>query len=75
MELKDFIYNFASQFEETDIKAFTPQTKFKELAAWSSLVALSVIAMVDEKYGVTVKGDYFRESETVEAFYNIVKSL
>lgn len=74
MELKDFIENFADQFDETDASEIMAETEFKELDEWSSLIALSVIAMVDEEYDVTIKGDDIRNSITIEDLYNIVKS-
>lgn len=74
MELKDFIESFADQFDETDASEILAETKFKELDEWSSLIALSVIAMVDEEYDVTIKGDDIRNSNTIEDLYNIVKS-
>lgn len=74
MELKDFIENFASQFEETDASVFTPETRFHELDEWSSLTALSIIAMVDEEYDVTLKGDDIRNASTVEDLFNTVQS-
>lgn len=74
MEINEFIANFADQFDETDASVFTPETKFRELEEWSSLIALSVIAMVDEEYDVTLKGDDMRAAQTIEDLYNIVKS-
>lgn len=74
MEIKDFIQNFADQFDETDASVFTAETKFKELDEWSSLIALSIIAMVDEEYDVTLKGDDVRNSSTIQDLYDIVKS-
>ena len=74
MELKNFIENFASQFDETDANVFQVDTKFKELNEWTSLVALSIIAMVDDEYDVAIKGDDIRNSQTIEDLYNIVKS-
>lgn len=74
MELKDFIGNFASQFDDTDASVFAADTKFHDLDEWSSLIALSVIAMVDEEYEVTLKGDDIRSAVTVEDLYNTVKS-
>ena len=44
-----------------------------ELDEWSSLIALSIIAMVDEEYDVTLKGDDMRQAETIEELFNIVK--
>lgn len=74
MELNEFIANFADQFDETDASEITAATEFKDLEEWSSLVALSVIAMVDEEYDVTIKGDEIRNSNTVEDLFNAVKS-
>jgi acyl carrier protein len=73
MELKDFIANFADQFDDTDVNEFKAETVFKDLDEWSSLIALSIIAMVDEEYDVTLKGDDIRNSNTIEDLYNIVK--
>lgn len=74
MEIEKFVQNFGALFEETDINTFTKDTKFCELDEWTSLMALSTIAMVDEEYGVKVKGADIRSSVTVEDLYNIVKS-
>jgi len=74
MELQEFITNFANQFEETDSSEFTKDTVFKNLDEWSSLIALSIIAMVDEEYGVSLKGDDIRSADTLEDLFNIVKS-
>lgn len=74
MELKEFIENFAAQFDDTDASEIKAETVFKELDEWSSLIALSVIAMVDEEYDVTLKGEDIRISNTVEDLYNLVKS-
>lgn len=74
MELKTFIENFAAQFDETDASVFTAETKFRDLDEWSSLIALSVIAMVDEEYDVQLKGDDMRSANTVEELFNIVES-
>ena len=74
MELQEFIKNFANQFEETDSSVFTKDTVFKNLDEWSSLLALSIIAMVDEEYGVALKGDDIRLANTIEDLYNIIKS-
>ena len=74
MELQEFITNFANQFEETDSSVFTKDTVFKDLDEWSSLTALSIIAMVDEEYGVALKGDDIRSANTIEDLFGIVKS-
>ena len=74
MEMKDFIANFAEQFEETSVDLFKPETKFRDLDEWSSLVSLSLIAMVDMEYDVKLKGEDIKNSQTIEDLFNIVKS-
>ena len=74
MELKEFIVHFADQFEDTDPSEITADTVFHDLDEFSSLIALSIIAMVDEEYDVQLRGDDMRAAETVEDLFNIVKS-
>ena len=49
----DFIKKFEELFEETE--QITASTQFKQLDEWSSLMALSVIAMIDEEFGLISK--------------------
>lgn len=74
MDLKDFIKNFSDQFDDTDSSVFTAETKFHELEEWSSLIALSIIAMVDEEYDVTLKGDDIKNSQTIEELFFTIKA-
>lgn len=74
MEIKEFIENFAAQFDDTDASEFKPETVFHELEEYSSLIALSIIGMVDEEYDVTLKGDDMKSAVTIEDLFNTVKS-
>lgn len=74
MEINDFVEKFAEQFDDTELSVFTPETIYKELDEWSSLMALSIIAMVDDEYEVSIKGDDINNASSIEDLYNIVKS-
>ena len=74
MELDVFVRNFAGQFEETDLNLIQARTKFRDLEEWSSLTAMSIIAMVDETYNMKLTGDDIRKSYTIEDIFNIVES-
>ena len=74
MEINEFVEKFASQFDETDAAEFQSETEFKEIEEWSSFMALSIIAMVDESYKVKIKGDDIKNSQTIQDLFNIVKS-
>ena len=72
MDINTFIDNFASQFDDTPVDQIKPETKFRDLDEWSSLIALSIIAMVDEEYEVTLKGDDIKSAQTVQDIFNAV---
>ena len=72
MEIKDFVQNFADQFDDTEANLFTAGTKFRELEEWSSLIALSVILMVDEEYGITIEGKDIENVGTIEELFNTI---
>lgn len=74
MEIVEFVKNIAGQFDDTDPGVFGPETKFKELDEWSSLTALSIISMVDDEYGVTLKGNDILNANTIEDLFQTVKS-
>jgi len=74
MDIQSFIENFAAQFDDTDAAEFTPDTVFHELDEYSSLIALSLIAMVDEEYDVMLKGDDMRSAVTIQDLFDIVKA-
>ena len=74
MDIKEFVENFAAQFDETDASIFTPETRFRDIDEWSSLIGLSVIAMVDEEYDVTLKGDDVKTSNTIQDLFEKVQS-
>jgi acyl carrier protein len=73
MELQEFVKKFAEQFDDTEASEFNADTEFKALDEWSSMIALSIIAMIDDEYGITIKGDDIRTSKTIEDLFNIVK--
>ena len=72
MNKEKFLQDFANLFDETDSSEITGQTRFVDLKEWSSLLALTVIAMCDEEYDVKIKVDDIRNAVTVEDLYNIV---
>ena len=74
MDIKEFIENFAGEFDETPMEAFTPETDYKALDEWNSLTALSLVSMVDEVYHKTITGADLRKSKTIEELYNLVSA-
>lgn len=72
--LEEFVALFAEQFDFTDPSEISAETVYHDLDEWSSLISLSIIAMVDEEFDVALKGDDVKDSITVEDLYNCVVS-
>ncbi|KPM48568.1 acyl carrier protein [Jiulongibacter sediminis] len=74
MNKEEFIQFFAEQFDETEPEEFKAETEFRQLEEWDSMVALMVIAMIDEEYNVKVSGDDIRNSTTIADLMAVVES-
>ena len=70
--MKEFIKNFADQFDDTDLSWFQPDTRFRELEEWSSLTGLAVMNMVEKKYGVKLTVLDLRNANTIGELYHVV---
>jgi acyl carrier protein len=66
---------FANQFAEAIEIApeqISGMTEFKQLGVWDSLCVLTVIAMIDTNYGVSVGGNDIERSRTVNDLFDTV---
>ena len=70
--IEEFVELFAEQFEETEAELFTPETVFRDLDEWSSIISLSIIAMVDEEFDIALKANDFRNVETIADLYKVI---
>lgn len=68
--LEKFVELFAELFDDIDVSGFTPETDFRDNDEWSSLIGLSVIAMVDDEFDITLVGDDIKSSKTIADIYN-----
>lgn len=75
MDIKEFIDNFAAEFDETPAESFAPETEYKTLDEWDSLTALSIIAMIGEIYNKEINGANLRSCKTIKDLFNFVSSL
>ena len=74
MQLDEFVKNFAEQFDDTDASEIQEDTVFHDLEEWSSLVGMSLIAMVKTEYGRTITGKEIRECVTVRDLFDMISS-
>ncbi|MBC7748533.1 MAG: acyl carrier protein [Methylotenera sp.] len=70
MEISKFVQDFELLFDEVEAGSITADTVFRDIDEWSSLIALVIIAMVDEEYDVKLTGDDIRTSVTVKDLFD-----
>jgi len=74
MKLDEFVALFAEQFDDTPADAFSANTDYKALDEWGSLVALSVISMVDDEFEKRITGADIKSCTTIEQLFNLIES-
>lgn len=74
MELEDFVVEFADQFDETDPSEIDAETAFHDLDEWSSLIALSVMNMVEKKLGKQLNFKEMKAMATVRQLFEYIQS-
>ena len=75
MEINNFTQNFINSFDETPTNIeINGNTNFRDLDGWDSLTALSIMAMVDDEYGISITGDEIKKSNTINDLFEIVKN-
>lgn len=74
MNENQFLQSFAEQFDDIDPSSITLDTNFKNLEEWSSMVALMVIAMVDENYNKKITGADLRGANTIGELFDRLNS-
>lgn len=72
MDLNNFIEKFAEALELDNVSELTGETIFRALPEWDSLSYLSVIAMMDEEYGMQIENAEFKQLITIS---DIVKKI
>lgn len=70
MNIEQFIIDFEELFDDVEQGSISSTTIFRDIDEWSSLIALTLIAMVDENYNQKITGDDIRNSVTVEDLFN-----
>lgn len=68
---KQFLQNFADQFDD-EPEGLTLETKFRDIEGWSSIIALSVMAMCDEEYEVILSANEMESASQVSDIFKIV---
>lgn len=73
MNIQEFIVNFSSAVEKRDTTILSPDTIFWDIEEWSSLTALSVVSMISQEYGVTLRSSDVKGVKTIGELFDVVR--
>ncbi|HVU07779.1 MAG TPA: acyl carrier protein [Verrucomicrobiae bacterium] len=71
MNKPEFYQRLAEILDAEEVK---PENVLKDFEGWDSLAVLSVLAMADAKYGVSIKAEEIRAINTAEELANLIAS-
>lgn len=72
MDLEGFTEKFAACFNQTESSAILPETDFRALEEWGSMMTLIVIAMVDSDYGKILTAEDLKSVNTVAELFDLI---
>ena len=72
--MEDFIKKIEEVFEMPN-GGINPNDNFREYQEWDSLVLLSLMAMLDDEYNLTIPRDDFQKINTIEEMFNYIKKI
>jgi len=74
MTIDKFFEHFCEELEDVDLSTIDASTDFKNIDEWDSLVALSIIAMIDEEFDIRITGSDIMKSKTIEDLYKLIQN-
>jgi acyl carrier protein len=67
--------NFLNQMAELlEVDSVNAQDEITSFDAWDSLTSLSIIALCDEEYSVTISAQDILNANTLEGLYKLIQS-
>lgn len=72
IELPNFISNLERHLTNVVPGHLQTATSLRDLPEWDSLQALVVVASFEWDYGITISGDEFAETQTIQDLHALV---
>ena len=70
MEISELITVMQEELEEVPPLSITPESAFRSLEGWSSMMALILMARFDTEWGITLSAAALAKAVTVQDLYN-----
>ena len=69
---KDEVIEFLVDVFERDFETMNPEDCFKDYDEWDSLVALSLVASMEDSFGVSLNGEQLESLNTIQDIINFI---
>lgn len=69
--MEKYLEQMAELMEEDSVN---PSDEITSFEAWDSLTSLSIIALADDEYGITLSANDILEAKTIEGLYNLIQT-
>lgn len=71
MTLEHFINTIALEFDDVAPESILPESEFRNLEGWSSMLSLIIISKINKVYGVSITSQELAQSKTIEDLYKV----
>ena len=72
--IEEFKKKFSMAIEDDAINELGNNSNFKDLESWDSFSGMSIISMIDEEFGVTIKTDEMSKINSLNELYDLISS-
>lgn len=73
-DISEFIKKIEFEIDEIEEGTLKPETRYRDLEDWSSMLGLIFIALIDTEYDITINGEELVNCETIQELYDAVKN-
>jgi len=72
MNIDDFITYYLSAIGSPTESFIAPNTNFKDLEEWDSVLVLNLIAMIDEEYDVIISFEEIDDCKSIQELFELI---
>jgi acyl carrier protein len=69
---EEFKQKFSEAIEDELLLELEPNSSFKNLESWDSFSGMSIISMIDEEFGITIRSEDMMRLNTLEELYDLL---
>ena len=70
--INEFKIKFSEAIDDESVLQFDSNSNFRNIDSWDSFSMMSIISMIDEEFGITIKADEMATINTLQELYTFV---